>query len=51
MQGCQHSCNIFNEGQVHEQENDTLILDSVTEDGSTTEENHATDGGRPTLNT
>ena len=31
-----------NEGRIHEQENDTLILDSISEDESTTEENHAT---------
>jgi hypothetical protein len=36
-----------NEGRVHEQENDTLILDSVTENESTKEENHATDWRTP----
>ena len=36
-----------NEGRIHEQENDTLILDSASEDESTTEENHATDWRTP----
>ena len=32
-----------NEGRIHEQEDDTLVLDAVSEDESTTEENNATD--------
>jgi hypothetical protein len=36
-----------NEGRIHEQENDTLILDSVTEEESTTDDNHATDWRTP----
>jgi hypothetical protein len=40
-------CSQQNEKRVHEQENDTLILDLVTEDESTTEENHATDWRTP----
>ena len=31
-----------NEGRIHEQKNDTLVLDAVSEDESTTEENNAT---------